>query len=92
MSFNKIKCKMLHLDQGNPRYVYRVGEELVENSLVEKWILMEQKLDMSQHCGLAAQKANSILGCIRRGVASRVREVIFPLCSALVRPHLEICI
>ena len=87
MSFNKIKCKMLHLDQGNPRYVYRVGEELVENSLVEKWILMEQKLDMSQHCGLAAQKANSILGCIRRGVASREREMVVPLYYSSVKEY-----
>ena len=48
--------------------------------------------DRSQQCALAAQKANRILGCVKSSAASKVRDVILPLCSVLLRPHLEYCV
>ncbi|PKU36284.1 hypothetical protein llap_13412 [Limosa lapponica baueri] len=37
----------------------------------------------------AAEKASRILGCIKRSVTNRSREVILPLYSTWVRPRLE---
>ncbi|KAJ7395231.1 hypothetical protein BTVI_156999 [Pitangus sulphuratus] len=86
--------KVLHLGKNYPMHQYRLGADLLESSPAEKNLgfLVDNKLLMIKHCGLVAKKANGTLGCLRKSIASRSREVVVPLFSALVMPHLECCV
>uniref|UniRef100_A0A803THV8 Reverse transcriptase domain-containing protein n=1 Tax=Anolis carolinensis TaxID=28377 RepID=A0A803THV8_ANOCA len=94
MKFNRDKCKILHFGRKNEMQRYRMGDAWLDSSTCEKDLgdLVDNKLNMSQQCDAAAKKANGILACINRSIVSRSREVMLPLYSALVRPHLEYCV
>jgi len=66
---------------------YRLGADPLEKSSTEKDLV-----STSQQCALVTKKTNVILGYINKNMASRSKEVILPLYSALVRPCLEYCV
>ena len=71
---------------------YRLGMVWLDSAQAEKEVLVDRQLNMSQQCALVSKKASGILACVRNSVASRSREIILPLCLALVRPLLKCCV
>jgi len=81
--FCKGICKTLHLGTNNPIHQYMLGAGRLGSSFA----VLVNELDISQQRALAAKRADSLLGCVRKHVASRSREVTLHLCSALMRPR-----
>ncbi|GAB0181495.1 mitochondrial enolase superfamily member 1 [Grus japonensis] len=94
MKFNKDKYKVLHLGKHNPGVQHRLGSTQLGSSSVERDLgtPVGNKLNMSGQTAAVANKANRMLDCINKGITSRDKEVIIPLYSVLVRPHLENCV
>lgn len=94
MKFNKSNCQILHLGWGNCAYIYKLGNERMESSPMGKdlgdWV--DGKLDVSQQCALAVKTVNRTLDCIKQSIASKAREVLVPLYTALVWHHLQYCV
>ncbi|PKU43587.1 reverse hypothetical protein [Limosa lapponica baueri] len=90
MKVKKDKCKVLHLGKQSRSAAhtgtYEAGEQSVERDVVDN------KLSMSEQCAAAAKQARRMLGCIKKIITSRDKELIIPLCSVLFRPHLQYCV
>jgi len=86
MRFNKYECRVLYLERNNCPHQYRLRADLLERRSAEKemGLLVANRLIMSHQCALMAKKASSILECITKSVASRLKEVILLLFSALL--------
>jgi len=83
------------VEQGRYHHeIIQISENKVLFRFSEKDLgfFLDTNLNMSQKFTRAEKKTAGIPGCIRRNVTSRLREMILPFFSLLVRPHLESCV
>ena len=86
MLFNFGKCKCIHTGHGNRNEEYKIGDAVLGRTTKEKNFGVTFSVDMkvSEQCGIAASKANQILGLIRRTITYKEKQLIVPLFKAIV--------
>ena len=94
MDFNVNKRGVMHILKRNLELQYQMNEGWVKSVDEERdlGVLMSKDLNFSKHCLLAKNKANLMLGIIKRGVSYKSAEVISKLYRLYLKPHFQYCI
>ena len=93
--FNVQKCKVMHVGKKNPKHQYKmkIGTETKEILTCEEekdlGVTFNSSLSFDQHIYKVVNKANQIMGLIKRSFDYLDKETFIKLYKALVRPHLE---
>ena len=95
LSFNVKKCKVMHIGVKNPNHEYTMEHDgkdrVLEITQVERdlGVHVDHKLKFSTHTEIQTNKANKILGLIRRSFTQLEAKSMCMLYKSLIRPLLE---
>jgi hypothetical protein len=97
LRFNADKCKVLHLGKKNRQFEYEMRKHAstetnrLQATELEKdlGVNMDNELKFSKHIEIQVNKANRLLGLVRRSYEYLDSEAMKLLLVALIRPHLE---
>jgi hypothetical protein len=94
MLFNVDKCTVMHMGRTNLKNDYSLGGNVLKKIEQEKdlGVMINFNGKQSEQCLIAAKKANTVLGMIKRNISFKSKENMVRLYKALVRPRLEYCI
>ena len=89
--FNVGKCKVIHYGKNNPEYTYYMKSNELSAAHEEKdlGVVFQRDLKFSSHISQKVNKANSMLGIIRKTFDFLDQEIFLKLYKSLVRPHVE---
>ena len=93
IEFNVDKCKVMHIWMKNAKFPYYMRGNILKEVEVKKdlGVLISADLKCSQQCVYACNKANKVMGMIRRTIRYREPRIMLSLYKTLVRPHVEYC-
>ena len=94
MSFNKDKCKVMHIGYGNKLVEYVMDGSILQAVEEEKdlGVIVNRELKVAKQCAAATKKGYQTLGLISRTFTNKGKSLIIRLYKSLVRPHLDYCI
>ena len=84
----------IHMDNKNKKCLYELGGQKLK---IVEWdwdlgIIVHSNGKTLEQCTMAANKANQILGMIKKNIKWKDETIIIKLYKASVRPKLELCI
>ena len=91
MPFNIDKCQLIQCGSNNKNFEYNLFGQKINKVRMAKdlGIIITDNLKSSEQCAAATNKANRMLGYIKRNFKYKSKDIILPLYKSLVRPHLE---
>ena len=93
VKFNPEKCEVMRISykQDKSNHQYHLSNAMLKcvDSYKDLRVIMSRDLPWSNHVDVSVNKANKVLGLLKRTVGSKNREIFSVLYTSLVRPILE---
>ena len=93
--FNVEKCKVMHLGRNNPgvKYTMKMGNDDFDITVCKEekdlGVTFDTKLSFDPHIQNSINKANQMIGVIKRTFAYLNKDIFTKLYKAIVRPRVE---
>jgi len=94
MEFNATKCKVMHVGKSNLQLTYEMNCHSLATTKEEKdlGVMITDSLKSGVNCQVVYNKANRVLGMMRRTISYKSTDILLPLYKTLVRPLVEYCV